>query len=150
VPVRSVRARVARAVGTTGGGAIALMAALAAVNCEKLPEIPNVPPVASFVYSPVSPINSGETVVTFNASGSTDDDGQIASYTWNFGDGSPEETRATPTITHLFPDTPATCLDIVYTVLLAVTDDQGAKSSASQTARVTELPLPTSIECTRR
>ena len=129
---------------------VAVTAALAVVHCEKLPAIPNVPPIASFVYSPVSPINSGQTVVTFIASGSTDADGQIVSYTWNFGDGTPEETRTTPTITHLFPDTPATCLEIVYTVLLTVTDDKGAKSSASQTARVTELPPPTSIDCSRR
>jgi len=142
-----VRGRSARALG---GRVVAVTAALAVVHCEKLPAIPNVPPIASFVYSPVSPINSGQTVVTFIASGSTDADGQIVSYTWNFGDGTPEETRTTPTITHLFPDTPATFLEIVYTVLLTVTDDKGAKSSASQTARVTELPPPTSIDCTRR
>ena len=142
-----MRGRSARALG---GGLLAVIAALAVVHCEKLPAIPNVPPTASFVYSPVSPINSGQTVVTFIASGSTDTDGQIASYTWNFGDGSPEETRTTPTVTHLFPDTPATCLEIVYTVLLTVTDDEGAKASASQTARITELPPPTSIDCTRR
>jgi len=142
-----MRGKSARALG---GNVLAMIAALAVVRCEKLPDIPNVPPTASFVYSPVSPINSRQTVVTFIASGSTDTDGHIASYTWNFGDGSAEETRTTPTITHLFPDTPATCLEIVYTVLLTVTDDQGAKASASQTARVTELPPPTSIDCTRR
>ena len=138
------------AAGSFGAVALALFSALATVRCEKLPEIPNVPPVASFVYSPVSPINSGQTVVTFNASGSTDSDGQVVSFTWNFGDGTPEETHSTPTVTHVFPDTPATCLEIVYTVLLAVTDDKGAKASASQTARITELPPPTSIDCTRR
>jgi hypothetical protein len=116
-------------------------------GCEELPEIPNVPPVASFVYSPVSPINAGQTGVVFNASGSTDSDGQIATYTWNFGDGSPEESRNTPTTTHVFPDTPATCLEIVYTVLLTVTDDQGGRGAASQTARVTEQPPPTSAAC---
>ena len=98
--------------------AVLLLGALAA-GCEKPPAIPNIPPVASFVYSPVSPINSGQTVVVFNASGSTDSDDQIASYTWNFGDGTPEDTRSTPTINHLFPDTPASCLEIVYTVLLS-------------------------------
>ena len=142
-----MRARTARAFGR---GVRAALAAAALVGCEKLPEIPNVPPVAAFVYSPVSPINSGQTVVTFNASGSTDADGQVASYTWNFGDGTPEETRPTATTTHVFPDTPATCLEIVYTVLLTVTDDEGARGSASQTARVTELPVPTSVECSRR
>ena len=131
-------------------GALALAAALTAVQCEKLPEIPNVPPEASFVYSPVSPINAGQTNVVFNASGSTDSDGQVASYTWNFGDGTPEETHSTATTTHVFPDTPASCLEIVYTVLLTVTDDQGGRGSASQTARVTELPAPASAECARR
>ena len=139
-----------RSAGSFAGGALALAAASAVVCCEKLPAIPNVPPVAVFVYSPVSPINSGETVVTFNASGSTDTDGRVASYTWNFGDGTPEETHSTPTVTHVFPDTPATCLEIVYTVLLAVTDDKGAKASTSQTARITELPPPTSFECMQR
>ena len=132
------------------GGGLALLAALGVAGCEKLPAVPNVPPVPSFVYSPVSPINAGQTVVTFNASGSTDTDGQVASYTWNFGDGTPEETRSTATTTHVFPDTPATCLEIVYTVLLTVADDKGAKASTSQTARVTELPPPASLECTRR
>jgi PKD repeat protein len=128
-------------------GALAVLALLGLGACEKLPEIPNVPPVATFVYSPVSPINSGQTTVVFNASGSTDSDGQIATYTWNFGDGTPEESRSTPTATHVFPDTPATCLEIVYTVLLTVTDDKGGRGSASQTARVTEQPPPTSTAC---
>ncbi len=127
-----------------------ILAALSVLCCEQLPPIPNVPPVASFVYSPVSPINAGQTTVVFNASGSSDSDGQIVSYTWNFGDGTPEETHSTATATHVFPDTPATCLEIVYTVLLTVTDDKGGRGSASQTARVTELPPPTSAECTRR
>src|SRR5881628_1828 len=70
----AVRGRSARSLA---GGALALAAAFAVVCCEKLPAIPNVPPVAVFVYSPVSPINSGETVVTFNASGSTDTDGHV-------------------------------------------------------------------------
>jgi hypothetical protein len=128
-------------------GVLAILASVSLGACEKLPEIPNVPPLATFVYSPVSPINSGQTTVVFNASGSTDSDGQIATYTWNFGDGTPEESRSTPTATHVFPDTPATCLEIVYTVLLTVTDDKGGRGSASQTARVTEQPPPTSTAC---
>jgi PKD repeat protein len=124
---------------------------LAAVaSCEQLPEIPNEPPTASFISTPVSPVNAGQTVVTFNASASSDIDGQITSYIWNFGDGSPEETRTSPITTHLFPDTPADCLEITYTALLTVVDDKGGRASASQTVKVTELPVPTSEECTRR
>lgn len=124
-----------------------LAAALAAPGCEELPPVPNVPPTASFVFSPVSPINAGQTAVTFNASGSRDADGSVASYRWNFGDGTAEETREGAVITHVFPDTGARCIEIVYTVLLTVTDDGGDHGSASQTARVTELPAPGSNEC---
>jgi PKD repeat protein len=120
------------------------------VGCEKLPAIPNLPPTASFIYTPVSPVNAGETVVTFNASASRDPDGQIVSYIWNFGDGSAEQTQTGPTTTHVFPDTPATCLEITYAVLLTVVDDKGDRGSASQTVKVTELPAPTSEECTKR
>lgn len=116
--------------------------------CEKLPEAPNVPPVAQFILSPVSPINAGQTTVTFNAAGSRDSDGTLSRYTWNFGDGTGEVSGPDAVITHLFPDTPATCLEIVYTVLLTVADDQGATNSASREAKVVELPTPASFECT--
>jgi hypothetical protein len=109
--------------------------------------VPNVPPTASFVFSPVSPINAGETVVTFNASGSRDADGRVASYRWNFGDGTPEQGGEGSVITHVFPDTPARCVEIVYTVLLTVVDETGDHGTASQVARVTELPVPGTTEC---
>ena len=125
----------------------ALLAAPAIFGCEKLPDIPNVPPVASFIYTPVSPINAGQTPVTFNASASRDADGRIGSYIWNFGDGTPEETGGSPVATHVFPDTAARCLEITYTVLLTVVDDKGDRGSASQTVKVTELPVPGSVDC---
>lgn len=125
----------------------ALLAAPAIFGCEKLPEIPNVPPVASFIYTPVSPINAGQTTVTFNASASRDPDGHITSYIWNFGDGTPEESNASPVTTHVFPDTAARCIDITYTVLLTAVDDKGDHGSASQAVRVTELPVPGSNDC---
>ena len=125
----------------------ALLTAWAVLGCEKLPEIPNVPPVASFIFTPVSPINAGQTPVTFNASASRDSDGQVTSYVWNFGDGTPETAAANPVATHVFPDTSARCLEITYTVLLTVVDDAGDRGSASQTVRVTELPVPGSNDC---
>ena len=132
---------------SAGARAFLLAAVLAAAGCEELPPVPNVPPAASFVYSPVSPINAGQTGVTFNASGSRDADGQVVGYTWNFGDGTAEESRENAVITHVFPDTPARCIDVVYTVLLTVRDNVGDHGSASQAARVTELPVPGSNEC---
>ena len=45
----------------------------------------SVPPVASFTAVPTT-INEGESVA-FNATGSSDSDGTIVSYTWSFGNG---------------------------------------------------------------
>ena len=120
---------------------------LGAVACESLPTIPNAAPTASFIFSPVSPIFAGGTSVVFNASASLDTDGHVASYLWNFGDGTAEVTSASPTTVHVFPDTAARCTDIVYAVLLTVTDDKGSRGFASQNVTVTELPAPTSAEC---
>lgn len=119
---------------------------LLAQGCEELPTLPNVPPVASFVYSPVAPINAGQTSVAFNASASSDSDGTIATYRWNFGDASNEETSNSPTLTHVFPIV-GRCLEVTYTVLLTVVDDDGGRSSANQTVRVVNLPAPTSAAC---
>lgn len=122
--------------------------ALLTPACEDLPAAPNVPPTASFILNPVSPITAGETPVSFNATGSRDADGSIVSYTWNFGDGV-EQSTDSPTISHVFVNTPAICLEITYSVLLTVTDDKGDKGTASQQVRVIEAPVPGSPECLR-
>jgi len=58
-----------------------------------------------------------DTKVSFNGSGSTDEDGTIANYTWSFGDGS-FGYGATVDHTYARPG--------VYAVVLTVTDDMGA------------------------
>ena len=118
--------------------------------CEDLPPAPepvNVPPVASFIYNPVSPINAGETPVLFNATGSRDTDGSVTTYTWTWGDGTPDQATPNPTISHTFPDTPSRCVDATYAVLLTVVDDKGATGTASEQVKVTELPAPGSAAC---
>lgn len=120
------------------------LAAAMAAGCEKLP---NLPPTAAFIYSPVAPIYAGETTVVFNATASRDGDGRVASYVWNFGDGTAEVTTSAPTVTHVFPDTDKRCLEITYTALLTVRDDGGDAASASQTVKVVELPEKDSKEC---
>ena len=120
--------------------------ALVAPGCEDLPAAPNIPPTAAFIFNPVSPITAGETPVSLNATGSRDSDGTIASYTWNFGDGV-EQTTTEPTITHVFVNTPAICIEITYTVLLTVTDDKGDRGTASQQVTVIEAPAPGSTQC---
>ncbi len=60
--------------------------------------------------------------VTFDGSASTDTDGTIASYIWNFGDGSTATGR---TVAHTYIS------EASFTATLQVTDNQGAKNTAS-------------------
>lgn len=124
--------------------ALPLIALAVLPGCE---QIPNVPPSASFIFSPVSPINAGQTVVVFNASASRDSDGTISSYVWNFGDGTPDQSTNTATTTHVFPDTAANCATITYAVQLTTVDNSGEMGTAAQNLTVTELPAPTSQAC---
>ncbi len=64
---------------------------------------------------------------SFDGTNSSDPDGSIVSYTWDFGDGA-GATGATAA--HLY------AADGSYTVTLTVTDDAGAMASVSQTVNV--------------
>jgi PKD repeat protein len=129
------------------GSFLAVVACFSLASCE---DLPNIPPVASFIFSPVSPIVAGQSAVTFNASGSDDPDGAVRSFTWDFGDGTGTVRAEGPSTTHVFPDTAALCVEVVYTVLLTVEDDGGGHASASQQVRVVELPAPGSQACIGR
>ncbi len=67
-----------------------------------LPCVTNQPPIAALTATPTSGYPPLQ--VTFNAKASHDPDAgdSIASYTFNFGDGSEEETRNIPTINHTY------------------------------------------------
>jgi PKD repeat protein len=76
----------------------------------------NTPPTAAFSSS------SSNLIASFNAGASSDSDGTIASYAWNFGDGS-TGTGVTPTHTYATGNT--------YSVMLTVTDNQGATGTVT-------------------
>ena len=91
-------------------------------------------PVASFTYSPTDPV-VGETV-TFDASASYDPNGIIASYGWDFGDGT---TGTGMTVTHIYA-TAGT-----YTVTLTVTDDEGLTNTATAEVTVSRVTLDVDV-----
>lgn len=144
MPVRSFTrgfGGVAFAKAASLGATLAFMVQVPACISSSPTVAANVAPTAAFVFSPVSPILAGQTQVAFNASQSVDRDGRIASYAWDFGDASAQQTTTSPTITHVFPVTTSTCVNVTYTVLLTVTDNAGARGSFSSTVVVTQ-PCP--------
>ena len=91
----------------------------------------NQSPTASFTATPTSGV--APLTVSFNASSSSDSDGTIVSYAWDFKDG---YTGNGVTVNHTFNSTGS------YNVGLTVTDDKGATDSATKTITVTD-PITT-------
>ncbi len=84
--------------------------------------VANTPPSAAFTST-----TTDLTVMT-DASSSIDTDGTIASYTWDFGDGS---SATGATAAHSYVNAGS------YTVTVTVTDDDGATNSASRSVTAT-------------
>jgi PKD repeat protein len=92
----------------------------------------NSAPTASFVVSTTS------MTTTVNATGSTDSDGTIAAYSWNYGDGT-TDTGVTPTA-HTYG------ANGTYTITLTVTDNGGATNSTTHSVTVPYVsPAPTRL-----
>jgi len=100
-----------------------------AVQLETPPD-PNIDPVADFSYSPLNPV-SRETIY-FNAQASSDSDGTINSYVWDFGDGNSGRGKKP---THQYNVDPFSYK--TYTVTLTVYDNDGAQGSVSKEITVT-------------
>ena len=86
--------------------------------------VTNQAPVASFT---ASVLGTSLGAMRFNASASTDADGEVAGYAWNFGDGQVGQGRE---IDHDFT------VSGDYLVTLVVTDNGAATASVSQTIAV--------------
>ena len=86
-------------------------------------------PVALFSATPET--GDAPLEVTLDASSSSDTDGEIVSYRWDFGDGSSEEGSLQ---NHLYTD-PGD-----YTLILRITDEQGEQASVSKVISVNAPP----------
>jgi YD repeat-containing protein len=97
----------------------------------------NRPPNGGFTISP----NPGKSAkpISFDASSSTDPDGTIAKYEWDFdGDGSFETSSGSnPKTSHTYPG------EGEFTVRLRVTDNKGATDLSAQTLTIIDNQPPT-------
>jgi len=82
-------------------------------------------PQAAFTFAPERP-SVGETI-RFDAAGSSDPDGRITQYDWDFGDGAGAQGE---TVTHQYS------ADGNYTVTLTVLDDGGSTGRSRRTVTV--------------
>ena len=96
---------------------------------------PNVKPQAAFSSS------KNELVLSVDGSDSTDSDGTVASYAWEFGDGG-SATGKTAGHTYLGAGT--------YDVKLTVTDDDGATDSVTHQVVITGPPAPFALDAFNR
>jgi PKD repeat protein len=98
-------------------------------------EANDVAPTASFSISP-NPAPAGSSVA-FSGGGSSDPDGSIATYSWDFGDGSALGSGATPS--HIYAAAGK------YTVKLTVTDNGGQTGTLTHSATIDPIVGPVVI-----
>ncbi len=91
-------------------------------------QLPNKPPTAAFSHT------ESYLAMKVDASASSDKDGTITSYAWNFGDGT-TGTGATAQHTYAAAGN--------YSVTLTVTDDRGGTATTSQTVSAVANQAPT-------
>jgi len=92
----------------------------------------NVSPVASFTATPTS--GDAPLVVQFDGTGSSDSDGSISIYSWDFDDG---QFASGSTVSHTYT------AQGTYAAVLTVTDNGGASASTNASIVVAATPVPT-------
>jgi PKD repeat protein len=95
----------------------------------------NQPPVAE-ANGPYS--GNPNAPITFSSAGSADPDGSIASYSWDFGDGSPPSTQPNPS--HAYASAGS------FTATLTVTDNQGATGTDTAPVTVAQVQIADLVE----
>jgi len=98
-------------------------------STTKIVTIVNLPPTADFAYSPSEPVENQEIQFTDRSS---DPEGKLVSWSWDFGDGY-RSTSQNPTHKYIKAGT--------YMVTLTVTDDEGVSSTKSITITVLTPPF---------
>ncbi len=89
-------------------------------NPQGIAIVPNQPPHAAFASSPAAPKPGA--AVAFDAGGSTDSDGTVARFDWNFGDGTVvQNAGAKPSHSYAKAGT--------YQVTLTTTDNEGCSTA---------------------
>jgi parallel beta-helix repeat protein len=103
---------------------------------EYQPDGSDAPPIARLTVTPGS--GTAPVAVTADASASTDTDGTpIATYQFDFGDGTIVDPQATPTALHTYTTAGA------FTVSVTVADTAGLASTAPAPVAVSPAPPPT-------
>lgn len=94
----------------------------------------NLPPVVVATQS--VQFGPGPLSVQFTGSGSSDPENGALTYSWNFGDGSPNSSSPDPT--HVFTALPG--IPTLFTVTLTVTDNQGQSVQRTLSVSVNNTP----------
>jgi PKD repeat protein len=99
----------------------------------------NQAPTAAVTATP--PAGSAPLAVSFDGAGSRDPDAgdAVASYTWEFGDGTPAQTTTGATVTHTYQSAGA------FTASLTVTDTRGATSVPATVTVHSDGAAPTAV-----
>jgi|GEM_PF-3309665 len=91
-------------------------------------------PTAVLTVSPAELLTTDD--VTFDGSASSDPDGQIVKYVFDFGDGQSTSAITSQAVHHSYTSPGS------YRALLTVTDNDGLTGTTAQTVKVTEKVIP--------
>ena len=113
---------------------LCLLAAVGLISAACTPTTPTtgLNPIAVLTADPTS--GPAPLTVSFSSAGSSDPDGTITGYSWNFGDSSPVET--TPDASHTYTT------NGTYTASLTVTDNTGKTRVATRQIQVAAVNQP--------